>query len=134
MLKRPAGVHNSAFGLHRSRSGFTLLEMMLALVLFAVGTIGVTDLLHRAQAGSTDGEDVLISTGLAQRCLEELRNASYANLETTTCAVPSGFSPFSLTKTVTTPSTNLKQIVVTVSWTATGGQANVALQTYRSAN
>lgn len=113
-------------------SAFTLLEMMLALVLFAVGTVAVMDLLHRAQAGTTDGENVLVATSLAQRCLEELRNVSYASLDAATCTVPSGFTPFTLTKTVATSYTNLKQVVVTASWSAPGGQTNVALQTYRS--
>ena len=118
--------------LYLRESAFTLLEMMLALVLFSVGIVGLMDLLHRGQMGMAGGESVLTATHLAQRCLEELRNVSYANVDATSCTVPSGYSRFTLTKTVTTPATNLKQIVVTMSWTVPGGTANVALQTYRS--
>ena len=109
--------------------------MMLALALFAAGTVTVMDLLHRAQAGTTDGENVLIATQLAQRRLEELRNVAYAGVATETKASitsPSGFTRFNREVTVTTPYANLKQIVVTVYWTGPGGETNVVLQTYRS--
>lgn len=118
-----------------SRRGFTLLEMMLALALFAAGTVAVVELLQRAQAGVGDGESVLIAAHLASRRLEELRNTAYASLANETkasIASPSGYSRFSRAVTVTTPYTNLKQLVVTVYWTATGGETNVSLRTYRS--
>ena len=115
--------------------GFTLLEMVLALVLFAVGTVAVMDLLHRAQLGSADGERVMIATQLAQRRLEELRATVYASLadeSKASISSPSGFDRFSRKVEVTTPYTNLKQVVVTVYWTGAGGETNVSLQTYRS--
>ena len=118
-----------------ARRGLTLLEMMLALVVFAVGSVSAMELFHRAQLGSTDGEEVLIAVQLAQRRLEEIRNTAYSSLASESKASvssPSGFSQFSRQVTVTTPYTNLKQLVVTVSWTAPGGETNVALQTYRS--
>ena len=127
-------LHITQFTLHRTR-GFTLLEMMLALALFAAGTIAVIELLQRAHAGVGDGESVLIATHLATRRLEELRNTTYASLTSETKASvssPSGYSRFSREVTVTTPYTNLKQAVVTVYWTATGGETNVSLRTYRS--
>ena len=123
--------HNT---LHRAR-GFTLLEMMLALALFATGTVAVVELLQRAHAGVGDGESVLIATHLASRRLEELRNTAYASLADETKASigsPSGYSRFSREVAVTTPYTNLEQVVVTVYWTATGGETNVSLRTYRS--
>ena len=109
--------------------------MMLALALFAAGTIGVMDLLHRAQAGANDGENVLIATQLAQRRLEELRNTAYSSLASESKASigsPTGYSQFSREVTVTTPYTNLTQVVVTIYWTGPGGETNVSLQAYRS--
>jgi hypothetical protein len=115
--------------------------MMLALTLLAVGTVACTELIQKAHAGFTDGENVLIATHLAQRRLEELRNVSYANLTAESKAsitAPSGFSRFSREVQVddSLSPTHLTQIVVTVYWTTTsptvGGEANVRLQTYRS--
>lgn len=110
---------------------------MLALVLLAVGTVSAAELFQRAQMGSVDGEHTLIATRLAQRRLEELRNLAYANLASevkATITTPSGFSRFSREVVVTTPQPNLKQVVVRVLWSGTGGETHVALQTYRAAN
>ncbi len=125
----------------RTERGFTLLEMMLALVLFAGATVAAMELLHRAQASSTEGEFVLLATYQVQLCLENLRNVSYASLTvgssvmtgtngcgTSVASLPSG----SRSVTITQPYTNLRQVAVTVSWTAPGGTPNVVLQTYRS--
>ena len=108
---------------------------MLALVLFASGTVAIIELLRQAQASRTDGEGILIATHLAQRRLEELRQTAYSSLSNASKASvssPSGFSFFSRQVTVTTPYTNLKQVVVTVYWNAPGGETNVSLQTYRA--
>ena len=116
---------------------------MLALVLFAVGTVAAVELIQRAQAGINDGENVLTATLLAQRRLEELHNASYANLDAQagTENPVSGFSAFGRTITVTpmttTPPYNtahLKQVAVRVYWNSPGGQADVTLQTLRSSD
>ena len=115
--------------------GFTLLEVMLALVLFAACTVSLVEVMQHAQAGTGDGESTLIATHLAQRRLEELRNTSYASLANeakASVSSPSGYTRFSREVTVTTPYTNLKQIVVTVYWTSAGGETSVSLQTYRS--
>jgi hypothetical protein len=108
---------------------------MLSLCLVASGTVATAELFHRARVGGTGAESALIATMLAQRRLEELRNTSYASLASESAAAvstPSGYSRFTRSVTVTTPQTNLKQIVVTVSWTAPGGTPSVSLSTYRS--
>lgn len=128
------------FTLHVTRDtlhdvGFTLLEVMLALVLFGVGTVSIIEVMQHAQAGMGDGESVLIATSLAQRRLEELRNTAYASLADEAKASvtsPSGYERFSRKVEVTTPYTNLKQLVVTVYWTAAGGETSLSLQAYRS--
>jgi len=114
---------------------------MLALVLFATGTVAAAELFHRAQAGSADGEHMWIATYRAQECMEALRNLTFAGLtvgsgvltSVTGCAtsiaeLPSG----SRSVTVASTNANLKQVSVTVSWTAPGGTTNAVLQTYRS--
>ena len=109
--------------------------MMLAVILFAVGMVAVIEVMQRSQAVTTDGENILIATQLAHRRFEELRNVAYGSLvdeAKASIASPSGFGRFSRAVTVTTPTTNLKQLVVTVSWNAPGGEASVALQTYRA--
>lgn len=109
---------------------------MLALTLMSVGTVSLMELLHRSHTGMAEGESVLTATHLAQRRLEELRNATYASLASETKAAisdPAGYSRFSREVTVTTPYTNLKQVAVVIYWTPPGGETSVSLQTYRSA-
>ena len=115
-------------------AGFTLLEIMLALVLFAVGIVAIMELMQRAQAGVSDGESVLLATQLAQKRMEELRNVAYGSLaDESAAALASPFARFTRAVDVTQLYSNtLTQIDVTVSWTAPGGTVNVALQTYRS--
>jgi len=129
------------FSLQHSLTGFTLLEMMLAIVLFAVGTVAAMEVFHRAQVGSDDGEYVFRATNLAQQCLETLRNIVFGSLtvgsgvmgSVTGCsASPSGLPSGSRSVTVTSTNADLKQITVTVSWAAPGGTTNVVLQSYRS--
>lgn len=118
-----------------TRAGFTLIEVMLAIVFFAVATVAALQLFRDSQAAVAEGESVVIATGLAQGRLEELRNTSYGRLASEANAAvadPAGFARFSREVVVTTPYTNLKQIAVTVSWAAPGGAASVSLQTYRS--
>jgi len=118
------------------------LELLLSLALLAVGTVALMGILHRGQMGIADGENILIATHLAKRRLEELRNVAYASLADESEArvsSPSGFSHFCREVAVTTPVTNLRQIVVTVSWdppdcTTSSSNPHVALQTYRSAS
>jgi prepilin-type N-terminal cleavage/methylation domain-containing protein len=129
-----------------ARDGFTLLEMVLALALLAAGTLGIMDLLHRAQASTAEGDNTLIAGFLAQRCQEQIRRLAYANLSTTNansaCTVPSAFSS-QFTRTITvTPQTStspyntsdLTRVDVQLSWTASGGTANVTLSTLRANN
>jgi len=125
-----------------SRRAFTLLELILSLALLAVGTVALMGILHRGQMGIAGGENVLIATQLAKRRLEELRNVAYGSLASESEArvsSPSGFTRFCRQVDVTTPDTNLRQIVVTVSWdppdcTTSSSNPNVSLQTYRSAS
>lgn len=120
-----------------NRRGFSLLEVMLTLVLVSAGTVAVVELFQRARMGGTQAENVLTATYLAQRRLEELRNTAYDDLDEaeeseTQISTPSGYGWFRRQVEVTEPQTNLRQVVVTITWDAPGGEAEVSLQTYRS--
>lgn len=122
--------------------------MMLALALFAVGTVAAMDLLHRGQTATTDGENTLLALSLARRCQEALRNVAYASLAgqaNTVCTIPSGASFSRFTRAVTvTPMTStspyntatLTQVDVQIAWPTQGasGTTNVTLSALRSAH
>ena len=134
-------------GRSKARSAFTLLEMMLALSLFAAGTVALVELVQRGQSGMAEGENVLTAVHLAHRCQEALRNVPYADLDDDAddvCTIPAGAAFARFTRTVTvTPQTSappyntddLTRVDVQISWNApgTGQTANVALSALRSA-
>ena len=116
------------------------------MVIFAIGTTAVIELLQRSHMGMADGENVLVATYVAQRCQEALRNVAYANLAaqaSAVCTVPSGaaFSRFSRTVTVTPQTTtapyntaNLTRVDVQISWSAVGGALSLTLSSLLSAS
>jgi len=57
----------------RATSGFTLVEAMVALVIFAVGTIALLSLAPRATQFTTRGHQLTKASQLAQAKVEELR-------------------------------------------------------------
>ncbi|MCQ9206421.1 MAG: prepilin-type N-terminal cleavage/methylation domain-containing protein [Omnitrophica bacterium] len=117
-----------------TNDGFTLLEVMIAIVLFGVGIVAVVSLLSSGMAGALDAENTAIAVNLAQERMEEIRNLTYANIVNEAKAVVTGFSVFQREVVVTEPETNLKQVTVTVYWTHKGGEAEVPLVSYVAAN
>lgn len=122
--------------------GFTFIEILIAIVLFATAMLSALELIQRSLKTFSDGENVLTATFLAQQKLEELRNVSFeALIDETKASItdPVGFTQFSREVDITTLSStapyntsNLKQIDVYVYWNAPGGETHVTLETLRS--
>lgn len=60
--------------------GFTLLELMIALVVLAFGLIGVTGMMLTSVRGNTAGSKMTIAASMAQDKMEELRNTPFKRL------------------------------------------------------
>lgn len=115
--------------------GFTLLEVLIAIVIFTVGIVTIVGLFSTGLVGSTDAENTTIAMNLAQRRMEEIRNLDFdTGIVNENKAEVSGFSGFQRKVAVTEPQTDLKQVTVTVYWTSKGGEPNVSLVTYVSKN
>ena len=115
-----------------TNKGFTLLEIMLAILL--LGT-GLAVLLQVVSAGLFAGgvnENEIIAANLAQEKIEELRNASYAGIADEIKAVVTGFPAFQRSVSVTTPQAGLKQVSVTVYWFAKASEMSINMVTYVS--
>ena len=56
-----------------SLAGFTLLEILIALVLFTVGVVVVVGLFGDGLLSSSDAESTTIAMNLAQKKMEEMR-------------------------------------------------------------
>ena len=112
--------------------GFTLLEVLLALLIFTAGFVTLSLAISQGLFVSGDSEAQLVATNLGQEKMEEIRNKTYANVSAEAKAAVSGFSPYQREVTVSTPVTNLKQVTVNVYWFNKADELNVSLVTYVS--
>lgn len=130
------------------KNGFTLLEILIALVLFTGGVVVVVGLFTSGLLSSSDAENTTIAMNLAQRKMEEIRNLTFTDI----VAVPKAavnidvdgdgendFPGFDIEVEVDDPPGDpitdvLKQVTVIVYWTYKGEQVEVPLVSYVSAN
>ena len=118
-------------GRTRSRnSGFTLLEILLTLLLLAVGMTALSQAFSTGMLASTDIENVDLALNIAQAKMETLKNTSFASLASSGPTADATFSNFNVTVSVT--GTDPKQIDVTVSWNVQGGSPTVKLTSLRA--
>ena len=114
----------------RSRRGFTILEVLIATLLVGVGTFALMEAFNRGYFGVGDAEDYTLALSLTQEKMEELQDSTFASLTSSAKASVTEFPDFQREVIVTTPYTDLKQIVVRTYWNVPNGESNVALTTY----
>ncbi len=125
-------------------SGFTLLEVIIALFLFAIGILGVAAMQVRAIQGNSSGMRLTEATAQAQEILETVMAEPYANFivaappTTTTTTV----GPYTITRDINampvgSPFTSNDAIWVTatVTWReAAGNTRNTQISFIKSLN
>lgn len=129
-------LRNTQYAVLNTKKGFSLLEAMLALLLFGTGLVFLLQLLNTGLFVSGQNEDTVIAANLAQEKIEESRNTTYASLASETPAVAvSGFPGFTrevLVDDLTPPQTGLKEITVNVNWYAKNNIMTTTMVTYVS--
>ena len=111
------------------KAGFTLIESMIAAVIFTVAIIAIIWALNAGIFAVSDVENVRSALNLAQAKMEEVKSTAYPSVVSQSKAVVPGFASFQQQVAVTTVQTDLKQVVVTVYWTVKGSETNSALTT-----
>jgi len=114
------------------KEGFSLLEVMLAILLFGTGLVFLLQIVNTGLFVGGQNEDTVIAANLAQEKIEESRNAAYAVIVSEAKAVVTGFPVFQRQVDVTTPQAGLKQISVTVYWFAKNTETSTNMVTYVS--
>lgn len=124
-------------------SGFTLIEVMIAMAIFAIGILAVASLQLWNVKNNSTGNFTTLATLLARAQMEQLKNVS----DVTTLA--SGSDPnnpidangnagglFTRSWVVTNPLTGnaTRQIQVTVSWTKGGRSRSIVLTSITRGN
>ncbi|MEW6258888.1 MAG: type IV pilus modification protein PilV [Thermodesulfobacteriota bacterium] len=103
-------------------SGFTLLEVLMAAVILAVGLLGLAAMQTAAIKANYQAKKHTLATSLAESQLEAYRNMSYDAIPsgtiTDTNVISGDVGNFTRTVTIEndTPVAGLKTITVSVSW------------------
>lgn len=112
----------------RVQDGFSLLELMIALLIFTVGVIAIIWAFSAGMYAATDIENVDLALNIAQAKMEEIKDTSFASLADSGPAADSNFSNFNVAVNVG-EGQNPMQVDVTVAWNVKGGSANITLTT-----
>ena len=116
------------------KQGFTLLEVLIATVLFTVGVTVIIGLFGTGFIGGFDAENTSIAMNLAQQKMEEVRNLSFDDIIDETEDPVTDFPGFKREVDETESPAGLKQVTVTVYWTHKGEEISVPISTYISQN
>jgi type IV pilus modification protein PilV len=112
--------------LGKKDKGFTILEVMIALIVLSIGLLGLAALQLVAVKGNSFSSEMTYATMLAQQQAETLKSLPFsdANLDPnnnphTTVGSSKGVQ-YTVTWNVTdnTPDTNMKMVNLTVQWTS----------------
>lgn len=110
------------------KQGFTLLEVIIAVIILTGGTIAICRAFSSGLLASADAENVDLALNIAQAKMEQIKNTSFGSLADNGPTPDASFPNFNVTVNVG-EGQNPMQVGVTVSWNVAGGQTNVTLTT-----
>jgi len=109
-------------------SGFTLIEIMIAMFVLAVGLLGAAGVATTVINGNALSKKITTATTLAQDKMEELKGTDYASIATDSDTQESIYTR-TWTVTSDSPAADIKTIEVKVEFQWKGTTHNVTLKT-----
>jgi len=108
----------------RNNSGFTLIEVLVAMVILSVGLLGTAALITGIINSNKVSNRISTATTCAQDMMEEIRRIGYSGMpasDTTTTEAYNSIANYSLYKRdtftdVVNPAAGMKTVTVTVYW------------------
>jgi prepilin-type N-terminal cleavage/methylation domain-containing protein len=107
--------------------GFTLLEVLMAVLIFALSITSLVTSFNAGLLASTDKENVKLALNIAQTRMEEAQGLGYGGIADSGPVPDPDFPGFSVTTMVSEKQANLKRVDVKVAWNVQGGQTDVTL-------
>lgn len=116
----------------RRARGFTLVETLAAMALFAIVAAAVSSLSVSATRRAMQNRHAMSAAFLAQQQMEHVRGLDYANIANDSSTITMAGQSFTVATAVTAdaPVVNVKTVVITVSWTGPEGAKSYAVTTY----
>lgn len=111
----------------RDSRGFSIVELLVALTIIAIGVLAVAGLMPLARRSTIQSGDITRAIEYAQQKMEELKNMEYEDV--TSGSDSMGIFRRSWTVDADIPMEDMKRITTKVSW-ITGTQDTVELVTY----
>jgi prepilin-type N-terminal cleavage/methylation domain-containing protein len=107
----------------RREEAFSLLEVLTAITLFALVAAGVSSLATGSMLRTTENRHYAAAALIAADRLEQLRGLEYDDIQPSSSSTTMGGQAFDIGVDVQpdTPAAGMKQITVTISWTAPEG-------------
>jgi type IV pilus assembly protein PilV len=103
----------------KSKEGFTLIEIMIALVVLSIGLIALAGLQMSAIRGNTLSKRMTTAVSIANARIEQIKNMPYANIQSeSSTQVTESNMTFTRQVTVSNdiPVADTKTVNVTVTW------------------
>jgi type IV pilus assembly protein PilV len=123
----------AAIQTRRQDTGFTLLEVLITLVILAIGMLGLAGMQVLSIRSNSFGQEMTVASTLAQNKLEELREEDFDTIADSndTCTNYANGVTFARTWTVAddTPANGMKTVEVVVSWPGATGPREVTVST-----
>jgi prepilin-type N-terminal cleavage/methylation domain-containing protein len=121
-----------------NQKGSSLVEIMVALVIFGIGVTAAMRMLPQSSAHTTHSRNRSIAVNMAQEKIEELMSDGFKDADLTAGNHDDPGNPINIHYTRSwsitddTPVTGMKAISVTVTFPAAGADSSTTLRTYKS--
>ena len=118
--------------LRHDRAGFSLIELLMAIVFIGIGVVAVAGLFPLATKNVNDGKLLTTALGRAQEKLEELQVAGFSSAVMTPGNYSDTLGTYVRTWAVqdSVPNDGTKMVTVSVGWPTNRGGEDVTLVTY----
>jgi type IV pilus assembly protein PilV len=125
----------------KNDQGFTMLELLIAIAILAIGLLGLATLQSTSIQGNRDSKELTTAVFLAEKKMEEMKSAAFnaapLNIGSSTdinnpmngSGATGGIYYRSWNVQRYLSSNNMKQITVSVSWTISGKSHSIAFDT-----
>jgi len=112
----------------KNMKGFTLLEVMISLVILAIGLLGLASLQVMAIKGNSFGQQMTVASTMAQNQLEQLRRSTLANGTFNDSVTDQNGITYARSWTITldSPQAGANTVVITITWSGPTGQGGEA--------